>query len=140
MPRQSPRPSRDRPSAESGDQLPDQPPTPYERALETGSLDELHATSINRLIQQAAVDVDRKGVVDELGALRIVLTRLVNEQQDLDALTANVTRVATVALQAARTQRTIGQGTAALIAGALDLILDEIRKDHETRDRHPHPR
>lgn len=137
MPRTPHRSSRDQSPRETSFETVDHPPTPYERALETGSLDELHATSINRLIQQAAIDVDSKGVVDELGALRIVLTRLVNEQQDLDELTANVTRVASVALQAARTQRLIGESATDLISGALELILNEIRTDREARTADP---
>ena len=77
--------------------------TTYQHALDLGEIAHLRNTPINRLIQQAAVDVSERGVVDELGALRLVLTRLVNEQEDLNVLTANVTRVASVALRAART-------------------------------------
>lgn len=105
----------------------------FQHALQSGDFAALHATPINRLIQEAAADIGRRGVVDELGALRIVLTRLVNEQDDLDRLTANVTRVASVALHAARTQRLIGESASELIGGALGLIIDEIQRDH---DRH----
>ncbi|MBA3379015.1 MAG: hypothetical protein H0T93_09035 [Chloroflexia bacterium] len=113
--------------------------TTYQHALDSGELAHLRNTPINRLIQQAAVDVSERGVVDELGALRIVLTRLVNEQENLDLLTANVTRVAGVALQAARTQRLIGEGTTEMIAGALALIIDEIRKDRRAQALNPNP-
>jgi len=110
----------------------------FRRALATGDLAALSGTPINRLIQEAAADVGRRGVVDELGALRIVLTRLVNEQDDLDRLTANVTRVASVALHAARTQRLIGEGATELVGTALGQIVDEIRNDRERRDaNHP---
>ncbi|MDQ3657709.1 MAG: hypothetical protein M3457_21870 [Chloroflexota bacterium] len=117
----------------SGENAANADPTVYQHALSSGELAALHNTPINRLIQQAAAEVGEKGVVDELGALRLVLTRLVNEQEDLDALTANVTRVASVALQAARTQRLIGEGATEMIAGALELIIDEIRKDRSAQ-------
>lgn len=122
---------------EMGENADDAESTVYQHALSSGELAALHNTPINRLIQQAAVEVGEKGVVDELGALRLVLTRLVNEQEDLDVLTANVTRVASVALQAARTQRLIGEGTTEMIAGALALIIDEIRKDRSAQATHP---
>ncbi len=112
-------------------------PTPYEEALASGELTRLLDTPINRLIQAAAVDAGQRGVVDELGALRIVLTRLVNEVEDLDLLTANVTRVVSVALQAARTQRLIGEGTMEMIAGPLHLIIDEIRADRSGKALNP---
>ena len=122
---------------ETGETMANADPTVYQYALSLGELAALHNTPINRLIQQAAVEVGEKGVVDELGALRLVLTRLVNEQEDLDVLTANVTRVASVALQAARTQRLIGEGTTEMIAGALALIIDEIRKDRSAQAARP---
>jgi len=122
---------------ETGETMANADPTVYQHALSLGELAALHNTPINRLIQQAAVEVGEKGVVDELGALRLVLTRLVNEQEDLDVLTANVTRVASVALQAARTQRLIGEGTTEMIAGALALIIDEIRKDRSAQAARP---
>lgn len=107
------------------------PQTAYQRALESGDLAELNDMPINRLIQKVGQSHGGKGVLDELGALRIVLTRLVTEQDDLDLLTANVTRVASVALHAARTQRLVGEGVADLVSDALDQIIDEIRRDRQ---------
>ncbi len=124
----------DQPSTLPGPAATDSSSGSLAKALASGNLADLHDSRINLLIQQAANEVDRNGVMDELGALRLVLTRLVNEQQDLDALTANVTRVASVALQAARTQRLIGEGATAMIGGAVGEILAEVRKDWKDRN------
>lgn len=112
-------------------------PTPFERALETGSLLDLHGASIDTLIHQAAIEVTEKGVVDELGALRIVLTRLVTEEHDLGKLTSEVARVAAVALQAAKTQHLIKGQALAGVTDALDEILDEIRRVREREAHKP---
>lgn len=122
---------------EPGERATSDTPTIFTKALQSGELADLHDTPINRLIQQAAAEVGARGVIDELGALRIVLTRLVNEQDDLDALTANVTRVASVALRAARTQQQISDGLSEWVADAVALIHDEVRRDHEAQAANP---
>src|SRR5680860_174655 len=81
--------------------------TPFKRALIARDLAEFRTTNINSLIEQAANEIAQRGMVDEIGALRIVLARLVTEEDDLQVLTKHVTQVVGVALAAARTRRLI---------------------------------
>ncbi len=102
------------------------------RELDTRSLQAFRVTDVNSLIQQAAREVSEHGIVDELGALRIVLHRLVTEQHDLNELTRNVTSVARVAIQAARAQLLINGQDAGAVAGVLTQILIEIKAARES--------
>jgi hypothetical protein len=78
------------------------------------------------VMRQAAQAMSERGLTEEIGALRMVLSRLVKEEQDLSKLTASVTRVASVAVQAARTQRAINGDTARGLTSALTQILAEL--------------
>jgi hypothetical protein len=79
------------------------------------------------------------GLVDELGALRIVLHRLVTEQHDLNELTNNVVRVARVAIQAAGAQARINGHDAGEMAAALTKMLIEIAAARELANRTDSP-
>ena len=78
------------------------------------------------MIAQAAAE---RGVLEEIGALRLVLARLLVEEDDLTKLAANVARVASVAVQAARAQRTIDGEVAQSLTEALTQILIEMDQD-----------
>ena len=83
-----------------------------------------------RLIQQAASGAIAEGIVDELGALRVVLARLVTEQDDLPALASNVARVAAVAIRAAQVQHAIRGSAVDEIYKALGDVLAEVMAAH----------
>jgi hypothetical protein len=102
--------------------------TPYERALSNRDLREFRATDVNSLIEQAAIDMAKRGIVDEIGALRIVLARLVTEEDDLQTLTKHVTQVVSVALAAAKTRRLIDGDPFAAIPKVVALIMDDVEE------------
>lgn len=103
----------------------------FQERLEARSYRALYDDPIASVMHQAAAMVAEQGLLDELGALRIVLARLVMEEQDLSRLATNVTRVAHVAVQAARAQRVISGATAEGLTNALTQVLIEINPDGE---------
>jgi hypothetical protein len=66
------------------------------------------------------------GVGDELGALRVVMARLLTEEEDLVVLAPLVARIASVSIQAARAQRAISGQLAESLTEALTSILTTI--------------
>ncbi|HEV2066320.1 MAG TPA: hypothetical protein VGR08_05750 [Thermomicrobiales bacterium] len=119
---ESPAPARDTPT-EPGDAI------GFQERLEARSYRALYDDPIASVMHQAAAMVAEQGLLDELGALRIVLARLVMEEQDLSRLATNVTRVAHVAVQAARAQRVISGATAEGLTNALTQVLIEINPE-----------
>jgi len=103
----------------------------FRERLEARSYRALYDDPIASVMHQAAAMVTEQGLLDELGALRIVLARLVMEEQDLSRLATNVTRVAHVAVQAARAQRVISGATAEGLTNALTQVLIEINPEGE---------
>ncbi len=106
-------------------------PIRFQERLEARSYKALYDDPIANVMHQAAAMVAEQGLLDELGALRIVLARLVMEEQDLSRLAANVTRVAHVAVQAARAQRVISGAAAEGLTNALTQVLIEVNSDGE---------
>ncbi len=78
------------------------------------------------VMRQAAQAMSDRGLTEEIGALRVVLSRLVKEEKDLTKLASSVTRVASVAIQAARTHRAITGDAAQGLTSALTQILAEL--------------
>ncbi len=76
----------------------------FRRRLKQGDYQGLFEGRLKEVIAQAAAE---RSLTDEIGALRFVLARLLAEEDDLTKLATSVARVATVAIQAARTQRAI---------------------------------
>ena len=66
------------------------------------------------------------GVSDELGALRIVMARLLTEEDDLVVLAQLIARIASVSIQAARVQRAISGQQAESLTEALTSILTDL--------------
>jgi hypothetical protein len=75
---------------------------------------------------QAAAD---GGVADELAVLRIVMARLLAEEEDPVTLARAVSRVAAVSIQAARAQRAITGQLAEGLTDALTTILANLEAD-----------
>ena len=69
---------------------------------------------------QAAAEA---GVGDELGALRIVMARLLTEEEDLVVMAQLIARIASVSIQAARGQRAISGQLADSLTDAVTAIL-----------------
>ena len=82
---------------------------------------------LGELMEQAAAE---EGVDDEIAVLRIVMARLMAEEEDPMKLAQAVARVAAVSIQAARLRRTIsGQRAASLLEAFTQTLLE--LKDHE---------
>ena len=98
----------------------------FRKRLERGEYAGLLDDNINRVITQAAKAMSEQGLADEIGALRYALVRLLAEEQDASKLAANVARVASVTVQAARAQRAISGDVAQGLTSALTQILTEL--------------
>jgi hypothetical protein len=97
--------------------------TAFRRRMESGDYRELFGERLRALMVQAAAE---GGVADELAILRIVMARLVAEEDDPVTLAKAVARVAAVSIQAARAQRAINGQLADGLTDALTTILMEI--------------
>lgn len=95
----------------------------FRRRLAEGDYRALFGETLRAVIRQAA---DEAGLADEIGILRIVLARLLLEERDPAQLATSVSRVAGVAIQAARTQRAIGGVAGESITEAVTTILAEL--------------
>lgn len=71
----------------------------FRQHLLAGSYDALIGQGLRSTLRGAAADT---GLEAEIGALRLALVRLLNEERDPSRLAAGVSRVAGVAIQAAR--------------------------------------
>jgi hypothetical protein len=109
--------------------LPPNEDTPWEAALQAGSVEPLLTSGIARIIAEAGSGSGNDGIAQVLGTLRVVLHRLVTEERDLDALTRNVARITSILIRAARVQHQITSQDAASIVDALAVILAEIQPE-----------
>jgi hypothetical protein len=81
---------------------------------------------LGEVLAQAAAE---RSLVDEIGALRVTLARLLAEEEDPSKLAAGVARIAGVAIQAARAQRQLGEDAADGLTAALAEILAELNEE-----------
>jgi len=98
----------------------------FQERLERGEYEGLLDENVSQIIGQAARAMAEQGLTDEIGALRFSLMRLLAEEKDAAKLAGNVARVASVAVQAARTQRAISGDAAEGLTSALTQILTEL--------------
>lgn len=98
----------------------------FRERLKHGEYAALLDEKMSRVIAQAASAMTEQGLADEIGALRVVLVRLLEEEDDVSKLAASVARVASVAVQAARAQRAINGDAAQGLTSALTQILVEL--------------
>ena len=98
----------------------------FRERLERGQYRGLFDLNVQQVIDQAAAQVTEHGLIDELGALRMVLARILLEEKDLSRMVTNVTRVASVAVRAAQAQRVISGQAADGLTDALTKILIEV--------------
>ena len=95
----------------------------FRQRLEAGDYRGLFGERLGELMAQAAAD---GGVTDELAVLRIVMARLLAEEEDPVTLAKAVSRVASVSIQAARAQRAITGQLAEGLTDAMTTILAEL--------------
>ena len=95
----------------------------FRERLEAGDYRELFGGRLGEVMAQAA---EEAGVADELGALRVVMARLLTEEEDLVVLAPLIARIASVSIQAARVQRAISGQLAESLTEALTTILADL--------------
>lgn len=114
------------PCAESPDLISDevnQAEEEFQRRLAKGDYRTLFGELMNDVIQQAA---EEPGLNDEIGILRVVLARILIEERDPAQLAESIARVAGVAIQAARAQRSISGEKAEIFSAELIEALKKI--------------
>jgi hypothetical protein len=94
----------------------------FRARLDAGDYRGLFGERLNALMAQAAAE---GGVADELAVLRIVMARLLAEEDDPVVLAKSIARVAAVSIQAARAQRALSGQTAEDLTDAITAILME---------------
>lgn len=97
----------------------------FRRRLEAASYHALLGEALGTVLAEAASE---RSLVDEIGALRVTLARLLVEEDDVGRLATNVARVAAVAVQAARAQAAIGAERPEDVAAAVVRTLEELGK------------
>jgi hypothetical protein len=97
----------------------------FRARLESGDYRALLGHRLGEVMAEAAGEA---GVADELGALRVVMARLLTEEDDLEVLAPLVARIASVSIQAARAQRAISGQLAESLTEALTTILTDIER------------
>jgi hypothetical protein len=101
----------------------DSPAAAFRARLESGDYRELFGDRLGEVMAQAAAEA---GVADELGALRIVMARLLAEEDNPVVLAPLIARIASVSIQAARVQRAITGQLAESLTEAITTILAEL--------------
>jgi hypothetical protein len=119
------------PAAEPGD---DEDAAPgslaaFRARLAAGNYDAVLGPGLRGTLRGAAADA---GLEAEIGALRLALARLLQEEGDPTRLAAGVARVAGVSVQAARL-RLSGEGSPDDIRGALVKVLAEFEAEQERK-------
>lgn len=95
----------------------------FRRRLAAGNYRALFDEQVARAMTQAA---NGDGVLDELGALRFVMARLLFEEDDLTRLATNVARVAGAAVRTARAQKLLNGDAGMRFTDAVTRILMEL--------------
>ena len=101
------------------------PGSEFRRRLEAASYHELRGEPLEAALAQAAAE---RTLVDEVGALRITLTRLLLEEDDVGRLATSVARVAAVAVRAAQVRSATAaerEGTEDLQAQVLQSLVEQ---------------
>jgi hypothetical protein len=103
----------------------------FRARLATGDYDALLGAGLRGALQGAAAD---EGLEAEIGALRLALARLLQEEADPSRLATGVARVAGVAVQAARLRRLPGAGDevrAALLQALAEYEAEQAAQESE---------
>lgn len=103
-------------------------PTPgakFRRRLESASYQALRGEALEAVLVQAAAE---RKLIDEVGALRLTLTRLLLEEDDVGRLATSVARVAAVAVRAAHIQSDISTERPGDVEAEIARTLDELGK------------
>lgn len=95
----------------------------FRRRLERGDYGALFDPRLRQVMGQAAAE---RSLRDEIGALRVVLARLLVEEQDPRKQAAGVAKVAAASVRAVKTQHELNEGLGEDLMVALDRLLMEL--------------
>ena len=93
----------------------------FQERLAGGEYRALFEPALSEVMHQAA---EARALVDEIGAVRVALAKLLAEEEDASKLASGVARLASVAIQAAKAQRTLSGEAADGLTEALAHIID----------------
>lgn len=95
----------------------------FRQRLAQGDYRNLIDPALREILAQAAAE---QGLADEIGALRVVLARLLTEVEDPTRQAAGIARITSASIQAARAQRAISGEQADSLTEALTQVLAEL--------------
>ncbi|GIW04518.1 MAG: hypothetical protein KatS3mg059_1138 [Thermomicrobiales bacterium] len=95
----------------------------WEERLVLGRYRALLEARLREVLEEAGAERD---LGEELGALRVVLLRLLVEEEDLDRLARNVSRVASAAARVRRVQEMVGEGPDGELVRFVERIADAL--------------
>jgi hypothetical protein len=99
------------------------PASAFQRLLANGQQAEL----LNRRLAQALAEAGhRDTLTDEIGALRVIVLRLLDEEDDPHRLAADVSRLVNAIVRALRAQRTLAGDTAGDLTELVTRVLAEV--------------
>jgi hypothetical protein len=93
----------------------------FQERLARGEYRALFEPSLNEVMHQAA---EARALVDEIGAVRVALAKLLAEEEDASKLATGVARLASVAIQAAKAQRSLSGEAVDGVTDALAHIIE----------------
>lgn len=99
------------------------PAAEFRARIEEGDYRRLMGAALHSVIQQAS---EAPGLDDEVGMLRVVLARLLVEEDDPAKLASGAARIAHVAVQAARARHALRGDQAENLTEAIATILTEL--------------
>lgn len=95
----------------------------FAKRMENGQFRELFSSNLRSIFDQAVEQLVESGLHEEVGSLRYVLARLMNEEQDLTRLANNVARVVSVSIRTVQMHNQItGKSTKDLIAAMIEIL------------------
>lgn len=98
----------------------------FRRGVDAGTFDDLLAAPVRATIAGAA---RAPGLEDEIGMLRLVMVRLLVEEDDLTKLVGGMARLSTAITQAARLRRAIGAEATGDLLDTLTRVLNDLDED-----------
>ena len=91
-----------------------------------GSYRVLLDNDLRETLARATSEILDKGLIDELGALRVVLLRVLVEEHELAKLVSNITRIVTVAAQAMRVQHAVSGERATTVTESIGTLIESL--------------
>lgn len=98
-------------------------PNLHPAEIGTGAYRVLLDNDLRATLAKATSEILEKGLIDELGALRVVLLRVLVEETELAKLVSNITRIVTVAAQAMRVQHAVSGEQATTVTESVGTLL-----------------